>query len=215
MTVRSGIGHLRALGLDQDASPGAIRKAYLRLAKKWHPDKNQSEEARHRFARIQEAYEYLSRHLTSASAKSDSSTASTSQSRRSQPPSASSADHSFGSGYNSDDRRRDPGTYPFAADFFKEPTIERHLHCTLEELFSGVTKRVRITRRVHGAQATAELSIEILPGYKAGTKITFPRMGDEPAPAAGGRAAAADVAFVIVEKKHPLFTRNLPNAPSE
>ena len=50
------------LGVKRDASTADIKKAYRRLALKWHPDKNpdNQKEAEIRFKEISEAYEVLS-----------------------------------------------------------------------------------------------------------------------------------------------------------
>ena len=47
------------------------------------------------------------------------------------------------------------------------------------------------------------LTIDVKPGWKKGTKITFPEKGDE-APG----VIAADIVFVIDEKRHPQFERD-------
>ena len=48
------------LGVQKDASEGEIRKAYLKLAQKYHPDKNPREQDRDRFKLISSAYQNLS-----------------------------------------------------------------------------------------------------------------------------------------------------------
>ncbi len=48
------------LGVNRSASPQEIKKAYRRLALKWHPDRNKSSEAEEKFKEINEAYEALS-----------------------------------------------------------------------------------------------------------------------------------------------------------
>ncbi len=54
--------YYEVLGVSRDASKDEIKKAYRRLAKKWHPDMNPDnrEEAEERFKEISEAYAVLS-----------------------------------------------------------------------------------------------------------------------------------------------------------
>ena len=64
----------------------------------------------------------------------------------------------------------------------QDPPIEHQLPCTLEELYQGTTKRMKISRNVTDAtgrmdRVTETLSIDIKPGWKKGTKITFPKKG--------------------------------------
>ena len=47
------------LGVDQEATEQEIKKAYRKLARKYHPDVNPSEEAAEKFAEIAAAQEVL------------------------------------------------------------------------------------------------------------------------------------------------------------
>ncbi|MCP3903478.1 MAG: DnaJ domain-containing protein [Planctomycetes bacterium] len=51
--------YYEALGVARDATADDIRKAYRRLARKYHPDVNQSPDAEERFSEVSEAYEVL------------------------------------------------------------------------------------------------------------------------------------------------------------
>lgn len=53
--------YYEVLGVKRDATEGEIRKAYLTLSLKWHPDKNPTnkEQAEEKFKKISEAYETL------------------------------------------------------------------------------------------------------------------------------------------------------------
>lgn len=48
------------LGISHNATAGEVRQAYLKLAKKYHPDKNKSPDATTTMAEINRAYEILS-----------------------------------------------------------------------------------------------------------------------------------------------------------
>lgn len=52
--------YYEVLGVDQNASPGEIKKAFRRLAKKYHPDKSEVPNSATIFAEINEAHEVLS-----------------------------------------------------------------------------------------------------------------------------------------------------------
>jgi len=87
-----------------------------------------------------------------------------------------------------------------------EPIV-RPLNCTLEELYDGTAKRMKIKRKRLNRDGTTRdeekvLEIEVKKGWKAGTKITFPKESDEMP-----GEVPADIQFVIAEKPHPTFRR--------
>ncbi|CAH9144079.1 unnamed protein product [Cuscuta epithymum] len=133
------------------------------------------------------------------------------------------------------------GTVPGAATR-KAPAVENNLLCSLEDLYKGVKKKMKISKTIldvsgkgracitclgyfrakyssfedttsieiqlfhlESLPRTVEeiLTIEIKPGWKKGTKITFPEKGNqEPG------VIPADLVFVVDEKPHPLFVRD-------
>jgi len=48
------------LGIQRDATPAQIKRAYQVLASKWHPDRNQAPDAQEQFVRVQKVYDVLS-----------------------------------------------------------------------------------------------------------------------------------------------------------
>lgn len=62
LAFQAGLDYYEVLGVEREATPADVRKAYRREALEWHPDKNpeRREEAEERFRRIAEAYSVLS-----------------------------------------------------------------------------------------------------------------------------------------------------------
>ncbi|XP_074296097.1 uncharacterized protein LOC141623847 [Silene latifolia] len=90
----------------------------------------------------------------------------------------------------------------------KAAAIENKLGCTLEELYKGSKRKMVISRIVpddSGKPSTVEevLAIDIKPGWKRGTKITFPEKGNQEPGLLPG-----DLIFVIDEKPHATFKRD-------
>lgn len=90
----------------------------------------------------------------------------------------------------------------------QDPPIERDLSVSLEEVLTGCTKKMKITRRVikPNGQCLKEdkiLTINVKPGWKSGTRITFNQEGDQ-----SPNALPADVIFVIKDKPHPYYKRD-------
>lgn len=90
----------------------------------------------------------------------------------------------------------------------KPSPIKHKLPLTLEELYSGCTKKMRITRnRLNESGQPVPTSkvveIPVKPGWKAGTKVTFEREGDQN----GTSDIPADIVFEVAEQKHARFVR--------
>lgn len=90
----------------------------------------------------------------------------------------------------------------------QDPPLEHDLYVTLEDIAKGCTKKMKISRKVlspDGRSTKREekvLSINVKPGWKAGTKITFQKEGDQTP-----NSIPADISFIIRDKPHPIFKR--------
>ncbi|BGP02590.1 Protein SIS1 [Rhodotorula toruloides] len=82
------------------------------------------------------------------------------------------------------------------------PEIVKPLPVSLEDLYKGTTKKLKVTKkRLNGQEEANVVEAPIKAGYKAGTKIRFAKAGNE---AAGG---FQDIVFVLEEKPHATFKR--------
>ncbi|GAA95441.1 uncharacterized protein L969DRAFT_85124 [Mixia osmundae IAM 14324] len=89
----------------------------------------------------------------------------------------------------------------------KAPEITRPLPVDLESLYTGTTKKLKISRKtLSGAQEEKVLEIVIKPGWKAGTKIRFNGAGNEERTSRG--TTSQDIVFVVEERPHPTFKRD-------
>ena len=97
------------------------------------------------------------------------------------------------------------GSFNSTPETPREPhEITRPLKVSLEELYEGVTKRLKVSRKLSNGQGEEKvLEIKVLPGWKSGTKIRFPRAGNENA-----AGETQDLVFVVEEKPHPRIARD-------
>jgi DnaJ family protein B protein 4 len=82
-------------------------------------------------------------------------------------------------------------------------TVERPLPLSLEDLFNGVTKKMKIKRKTFdesGKRTTTDtvLEVPIKPGLKKGSKIRFKGVGDQEE---GGQQ---DLVFIVEEVSQPI-----------
>lgn len=252
----------RTLGVSKTASDDEIKKAYRKLALKYHPDKNKSKDAEEKFKEVAEAYEVLS-----DKAKRDLFDKYGEDGLR-EPAGGASAGGPGGQSYSYQFHGDPRATFAqffgtndpfqiffgdgnermaFGGDMFGggqamdqddifnqmggnrggafrsqsfnmqgnpqakkmkvDPPIETDLYVSLEDVNTGCTKKMKISKMVVQQDGSARkeekiLQINVKPGWKAGTKITFPREGDQ----IPGKIPA-DIVFVIRDKPHASFKR--------
>lgn len=89
--------------------------------------------------------------------------------------------------------------------------VEKQLPVSLEDLYKGTTKKMKIKRKVFdpntGQRSVQDkiLEIPIKPGLKAGSKIKFSGVGDQE------EGGSQDLHFVVTEKDHPSLKRDGDN----
>ncbi|XP_050371296.1 uncharacterized protein LOC126789235 [Argentina anserina] len=255
-----GVDYYKLLQVDKSATDDELKKAYRKLAMKWHPDKNPTnkKEAETKFKQISEAYEVLSdpqkraiydqygeEGLKGQVPPPDAGgpggatyfqTGDGPNVFRFNPRNANDifaeifgfsspmgggmgggggggsgmrGGRSFGGMFGDDIFSSfGEGGRPMSQGPRKAPPLERKLPCTLEELYRGTTKKMKISREIADASGRTLpveeiLTIEVKPGWKKGTKITFPEKGNE-----HPNEVPADLVFIIDEKPHSLFTRD-------
>lgn len=234
--------YYKVLGVARDATDAQLKKAYRKLALKWHPDKNTDnrEVASEKFKEIGEAYAVLSDKEKRAvydkygedglkggapsSGQAGGVRMNFDQARASKifeeffgtnNPFEAFYEGSSGGGMFGGDMGGMFGGFGgmgAGAGMSKGPRkgrkVQTQLLCSLEELYNGCSKRLKVTRKRlnpdgHSTRMDEKiLEINVKAGWKKGTTITFPSEGDE-APG----VVPADLAFVIGEKPHARFSR--------
>lgn len=257
-----GKDYYKILGIAKSASEDDIKKAYRKMALKFHPDKNKSPDAEAKFKDIAEAYDVLS-----DKSKRDIYDQYGEEGLKGGVPGRGSGggantEHFYT--FSGDPRETfaqffgtsDPfsmfmGSDGMGGSMFErmdvdddsfnmmggrlgggtrrafsfsphdaartrakaqDPAVTRDLYVTLEEVNSGITKKMKITRNVvskeTGQMKKEEkiLTIQIKPGWKEGTKITFEKEGDQ----SPGKIPA-DIVFTIRDKPHQVFKRDGAN----
>ncbi|CAJ0931939.1 unnamed protein product, partial [Mesorhabditis belari] len=196
----------KVFGITKGASDDEIKEVDRKMALKYHPDQNKEKDAEAKFKEVAEAYDVLS------DAKKKGI-----YDKFGEEGLKGGMGEGGGGGMPG-------GHYEFHSDpmemfsqFFgdggyrrqrQDPTVVHELAVSLEDIYKGCVKKMKITRKVlnaDGQSARVEdkvLTINVKPGWKSGTKITFPKEGDQYA----GRVPA-DIVFVIKDKAHPKFKR--------
>lgn len=110
----------------------------------------------------------------------------------------------FGGGMPGGMPRSRSGPQPSSPASSQPSEVTKPLKVSLEDLYSGTTKHLKVGRRLlNGGTEDKVLEINISPGWKSGTKIRFPRAGNEQP-----SGEAQDLVFVVEEKPHERFVRD-------
>lgn len=199
--------YYKILGIEKNATDKEIKKAYRKLALKYHPDKPNGNEEK--FKKIAQAYDILS----------------DKEKRQNYDQFGESGEQQFNYP-NQDASKIFEQFFKFDSfndnddfsgiNFFtsrrkrKDPPMSCNIICTLEELDKGITKKMKISRTIYkrnGQQQKEDnvYHVDIRPGWKEGTRITYPSVGDVHE---GMNREPANIIFIIKEKAHALFKRN-------
>lgn len=236
-----GKDYYKILGINKDATDDDIKKAYRKMALKYHPDKNKAPNAEEIFKEAAEAYEVLSdkkkREIYDQHGEdglkggggAPGGPGSFTYEFHGDPRatfaqffgSANPFDDFLDSNFNNSSFAfgNDDDSFPFfRGGMFKrggnrskqqeqDPPIEHELSLSLEEIYTGCVKKMRINKKVLSPDGSTTredkiLTINVKPGWKAGTKVTFPKEGDQRI-----NGIPADVIFIIKDKPHSVFKR--------
>lgn len=222
------------LGVPETATDDEIKKAYRKMALKYHPDKNKSPEAETKFKAVSEAYEALGDKAKRLRYDKSGDNPVPFEAPKPSQPFGNSFSYQpnffqfYGSNNNNNNisdpfsatnfqrefqrhstrcqsRRQRPKRQPLQQD----PPIIHDLYVSLEDVLIGCTKKMKIERNVMNSDMKSTrreqkvITINVKPGWKAGTKITFKQEGDQ-----NPESIPADIVFVVKDKVHNLFERD-------
>jgi DnaJ family protein B protein 4 len=186
--------YYKILDIPKNASDKDIKKAYRKLALKWHPDKNpdNKEAAEEKFKDVAEAYSILSdqqkRELYDLNNNGGGMHFKYNNNMH---------DNSTHFRFNNmhDNFNFQPDIFSKIFEATKNKPIQQLEHiimCSLNEFYIGCKRKIKINDKL--------FEIDILPGMKAGTKITY-----------NNAFPNTNVVFILNEKIHSVFKRNENN----
>ncbi|XP_054155889.1 uncharacterized protein LOC128954338 [Oppia nitens] len=204
------------LDINRKASQLDVRKAFRRLALRYHPDKattgavGDTANGGQQFRDILEAYRVLSdpnkRKSYDRSLSPPTTTTTPPKAKHRRQDTRSSRRSSGGRNHHQNKQKSSP-TAEAAA---RKPTVHT-LYVSLADLMTGCTKRYKISRNLWPSANSQSsiisadyVTIDVKPGWKSGTRITFAEHGDQP----GYGQRPLDVVFVICEQPDKQFRRS-------
>ncbi|HYQ91714.1 MAG TPA: DnaJ C-terminal domain-containing protein [Candidatus Competibacteraceae bacterium] len=206
--------YYQILGVPRTASDEAIKKAYRRLARKYHPDVSKERNAEERFKELSEAYEVL-RDPDKRSAY-DQLGANWKAGQEFRPPPGWQqrpefrGGGGFGGGAFSDFFESLFGGLGIGGGRrgFQQPGEDQHarIEITLEEAYHGVIRTVQVQipevdTMGRGVTRRKSLNVRVPPGVSNGQKI---RLAGQGAPGSGG-GVNGDLYLEVRLLSHPLY----------
>ncbi|EKD74203.1 MAG: hypothetical protein ACD_45C00035G0007 [uncultured bacterium] len=217
--------YYKILGVSRDAKEDEIKRAYRKLARKYHPDVSKEPNAEERFKETQEAYEVLKDPKKRAAYDQLGSHWQSGQEFRAPPgwqgftdfagngttfEEMNAGDFSdffasiFGGGHRTQHGFRQARHADFSARGRDEHAV---IHIGLEEAFHGGSKTVTLQMPemdTHGQvrQQTRTLKITIPKGIVSGQQLRLAHQGS----AGRGNAPAGDLYLEIQINPHPIFS---------
>jgi DnaJ-class molecular chaperone len=207
--------YYKTLGVSRNASSEEIKKAYRKLARRYHPDLNSGKkEAEEKFKEIQEAYEVLSKEdkrkaydMYGSSGFQGFPPGQERTTWRWSEESAPRGDFkfSFGDiGGIEDIFGEIFGTREQSSGTSRVRDLEYDIEVDFETAIKGGVRDIKLTREMGGGKISTEtISVKIPVGVDDGSRIRIPGKGE-----AGGRGTSGDLYLRVKVKPHPIFKRN-------
>jgi curved DNA-binding protein len=208
------------MGLARDASQDDVKRAYRKLARKYHPDVSKEKDAEAKFKELGEAYEVLKDPEKRAAYDQLGANWKAGQEFR-PPPNWDEGFEFKGGGFTGE------GTAGAYSDFFEQlfgqagfnvgakhqqgfrargQDSHAKIYIDLEDSFRGATRTISLSAPVMDAQGHVQvkhrsLNVKIPKGIKPGQHIRLSGQGDPGI----GKGQAGDLILEIVFNPHPLY----------
>src|SRR5579875_2013437 len=203
--------YYEVLGVKKNASKEDIKKAYRKLARRYHPDLNPgNKEAEEKFKEVQEAYSILSNdekrkaYDTFGTAEPQPGPGAGRTTWRWQEGSPEGFQFNFGDLSGLEDILGDIfGAGEGARGRGRGRNIEYQIEIDFETAIKGGTRDISITRDIGGKPFTETISVKIPAGVDNGSRIRVPGKGGEARK--GGNAG--DLYLTVKVRPHPIFRR--------